>query len=103
MFGFLLKCDEGEDSRYSCLLFSTPVSRYREEGREERQGRETGRTFYSLRRQARMETEEEGQVVAVEISSGQIFVYNFEGGWFWDILSFLDEIQNNFNIQTKTF
>ena len=101
MFGFLLKCDEGEDSRYSCLLSSsTPVSRYREEGREERQGRETGRTFYSLRRQARMETEEEAQV---EISSGQIFVYNFEGGWFWDILSFLDVIQNNFNIQTKTF
>ena len=59
MFGFLLKCDEGEDSRYSCLLSSsTPVSRYREEGREERQGRETGRTFYSLRRQARMETDD---------------------------------------------
>ena len=42
-------------------------------------------------------------IFPVEISSGQIFVYNFEGGWFWDILSFLDVIQNNFNIQTKTF
>ena len=48
---------------------STSVSRYgEEEVSEARQGRDTGRSFYSLRRQARMETEEEGQVLALQCS-----------------------------------